>query len=172
MDTSVWLQDLQVGFMERGEGGQIFLRSVHCCAPTRPSLMCVNCKKSTKLLQNLRRRIPAQMSDTIIEQAEKTLTVEAPATDDIFQITKTRLANPICKWSDCTDGVDPFGNVYDLVQHVSSHIIPQLDIAPVQREYTCQWEECRKVYKKRQALLTHIQDMHTGKAISSNINFF
>ena len=105
------------------------------------------------------------MSDTITEQAEKTLTVEAPATDDMFQITKTRLANPICKWSDCTDGVDPFGNVYDLVQHVSSHIIPQLDIAPVQREYTCQWEECRKVYKKRQALLTHIQDMHTGNFI-------
>ena len=112
----------------------------------------------------MKRRIPAQTSVTITEQTEETPTVEAPDTDDKFQITKRRLANPIFKWSDCNDGVglDPFGNVYDLLRHVSSHIDPQLNIAPIQREYVCQWEECRKIYKKRQALLTHIQDMHTG----------
>ena len=114
-----------------------------CLYQAKPHVL--QLQKSTKLLQNLKRRIPAQTSVTIIGQAEKTPNVIAPATDDtcIFQITERRLASPFCKWSDCNYGIglDPFGNVnFNLVQHVSSHIDPQLDIAPVQRENVCQWK--------------------------------
>ena len=56
-----------------------------CLYQAKPHVL--HLQKSTKLLQNLKRRILAQTSDTIIEQPEKTPTIKAPATDDIFQIT-------------------------------------------------------------------------------------
>lgn len=75
---------------------------------------------------------------------------------------KEKLQNPVCKWGECQE---KFENVEELFCHCKKHIdnLDTATIAPVNREYPCQWENCTKTYMKLKLLHNHIRD-HTGNA--------
>ena len=56
-----------------------------------------------------------------------------------------------------------FENVDFLFNHSKQHVekLNTVAVAPAERQYTCQWEECNKQFKKLKLLHNHLRD-HTG----------
>ena len=78
----------------------------------------------------------AYASTNITEKAEKTPTSEAPLPMVYFRLPKEdwHILFANCQTVMMGSALIHLANVYNLVQHVSSHIDPQLHIAPVQKE--------------------------------------
>lgn len=81
---------------------------------------------------------------------------------------KEKLENTKCLWKGCLKN-DKFEDVEHLYAHVKDHIeSTDIDIAPVNRIYKCNWESCDKKFGKKKLLYNHLRE-HTG---SLNDQFF
>ena len=83
-------------------------------------------------------------------------------------ISDKQMDNELCHWENC-ECQDKFQSVEQLFKHVNtSHIPTEIDVAPVNKRYVCEWLGCSKVFSKRQQLKSHLSD-HIG---NESDNFF
>ena len=159
-DTSVFHGSKHIGFMIRSEEDKVVLKGGGCTSVEKVGMICSICKKVKTLIQNLKRKHPTPQQKMLTEDTN----VDQPAPDgELFQRLKAKLQHPICKWQGCEDKGEEFNDISELVDHVKEHVAPpQLNTAPCDRAYICEWQGCRKSYKKRKLLLSHITEMHTG----------
>jgi hypothetical protein len=131
-------------------------------------------RKRTKEMRYLQDRVKK-----LEEHREKMVEV-GKSTDDDFTIMfqnlykgmKSRnenLQNPKCLWNACSSEKERFVDVEQLYDHVKLHIEAiNNDIAPIERLYKCEWDNCTKEFTKKKLLLNHLRE-HTG---SSSDQFF
>jgi len=76
---------------------------------------------------------------------------------------RVKLNDPVCIWKDC-DSKELFLTPEELLSHVEEHIeITNISTAPINRQYTCCWEECEKTFKSKHLIKTHLRE-HTGNS--------
>ena len=146
MGTEVSLGTTVVGYMIR-ESGKAKLQALGCTKAVAGYSMCTACKSLIKKIRALKVTPPPAVST--ITQTEEVTFLDA------------KRVVPTCRWVDCGCGVT-FRNVKELIDHISSMVEFQ-NVAPHEKSYTCRWEGCRTVAKKKKIeLMNHLMDYHTG----------
>lgn len=133
------------------------MRSISCTPVLPGKVLCSSCQELTNLITKLQKR---RQSAPLLPVEESTQ-VDDSAVIELAEI-QSKVKNPICRWANCAVG--KLDTVRDLIEHVRSYHIPTQSGAPHQRSYKCEWEGCTSIPKqKKQLLLNHITDKHTGK---------
>lgn len=151
-----WNQQV-IGLMFLDIRGVAHMRSISCTPVLPGKVLCSSCQELTNLITKLQKR---RQSAPLLPVEESTQ-VDDSAVIELAEI-QSKVKNPICRWANCAVG--KLDTVRDLIEHVRSYHIPTQSGAPHQRSYKCEWEGCTSIPKqKKQLLLNHITDKHTGK---------
>ena len=132
-------------------------------------------RKRTKQMKYLQDRVKKleEHREKMVEVGKTTDNDFKVMFENLYKGMKSRnenLQNPKCLWNTCSDSEkEKFVDVEQLYDHVKLHIETiNTDIAPIERLYKCEWENCTKEFTKKKLLLNHLRE-HTG---SSSDQFF
>jgi hypothetical protein len=98
----------------------------------------------------------------LLQEYRNKMTTVGPKTNNDLQTLFTKmyngiskktyhLQNPICQWKECHE---KYENVELLYDHTKQHAekVDTLAVAPIERDYRCQWERCDKHFGKLKLL--------------------
>ena len=118
-----------------------------------------------------------QVSLRRLQEHQESMTTVGCNTDSEFKELFTKLysgfknisdkhTNIVCCWQNCETGGE-FVSTEQLFGHIKQlHVPPQVDVAPINKQYVCRWLGCDKTFSKKKQLESHIVG-HTGSESDS-----
>ena len=124
-----------------------------------------HCRSQSKKLKASNRKVK------VLEKYRKKMIEVPESTDSDLKILFKQLKNGIksnrkslssaaCEWSGCQ--CEKFPDAEALHSHVQCHIDTLENVAPIDRQYCCNWKDCSKSFSKKKFLIEHMRE-HTGK---------